>query len=143
MVSPPTRLGSDLAQTETDQHFVAPELIDHRGDTPRLMAGKCADCGALRFPAAAVCGQCLSENMTTTHLSSAGVLYASAVVHQAPKGWDLPYTLGYVDLPEGIRVLAHIAGDVAFDQTVELRLGRVGTDENGEAVMSYVFAPVG
>jgi uncharacterized OB-fold protein len=37
-----------------------------------------------------------------------GVLYTYTVVHQAPAGFTSPFAVGYVDLPEGVRVFAHL-----------------------------------
>ena len=96
---------------------------------------------ALSFPRAQVCAECLSQDIGATHLSEHGDLYAAATVYQAPKHWDVPYTLGYVDLPEGIRVLAHIEGEAAIGARVELGIGRVGTDPSGQILSSYVFRP--
>lgn len=122
-----------------DPNFVTPGLVDTSGSAPRLVAGKCKACGALSFPKAAVCPTCLSEDVGRTHLASAGTLYSFATVHQAPRHWTVPYHLGYVDLSDGIRVLAHIVGEPAIGGKVRLGLGRVGTAADGTALMSYVF----
>ncbi len=131
-----------------EPHFVAPELVDVGPDGPGLVAGKCANCGALSFPKAVVCTECLSENIGAAELSKQGVLYSFSIVHQAPKGWSVPYALGYVDLPEGVRVLAHIVGagggvnGIGIDQQVRLGIAPVGTDADGSVLSSYVFTPV-
>ena len=78
----------------------------------------------LSFPKAAVCSECLSEDVAVAHLSDQGRLYSFAVVHQAPKGWTCRTTLGYVDLPEGIRVLAHIEGEARIEAPRPLAVGR-------------------
>jgi uncharacterized OB-fold protein len=139
-VSTKSRIVSNEALAQSEPHFVAPELVEVTSDGPRLIGGRCGACGALSFPKASVCSACLSEDLTATHLSAEGRLYSFAVVHQAPKGWTVPYTLGYVDLPEGIRVLAHIEGEPGMDRPVRLATGEVGTDTDGGALMSYVFA---
>ena len=47
--------------------------------------------------------------------------------------------IGYVDLPDGVRVFTHLDGtDFAIGDTVEVSLGVVGQDENG-AIESFVF----
>ena len=51
----------------------------------------------------------------------------------------MPYHLGYVDLTDGIRVLAHIEGTPRIEAKVKLGVGRVGTATDGKALMSYVF----
>lgn len=131
---------TNTALAASDPHFVAPQLIDASGPQPRLVAGRCKACGALSFPKAAVCSSCLSQDLDTAHLASEGTLYAFATVHQAPKNWIVPYHLGYVDLTDGVRVLAHIEGTPHINGKVRLGLGRVGTAADGSPLMSYVFA---
>ena len=61
---------------------------------------------------------------------------------RAPRGWRVPYALGYVDLPEDIRVLAHLgipAEALRVDLPVLLDTGIVGTDEQGAPLQSYIF----
>ncbi|MGE0626964.1 MAG: Zn-ribbon domain-containing OB-fold protein [Hyphomicrobiaceae bacterium] len=145
-MSKPSAIVTHDALAAAESQFVAPELVENGPQGPRLVAGKCGKCGALSFPKAAVCPECLSEEITAAHLASEGMLYSFAVVHQAPKGWTVPYALGYVDLPDGIRVLAHIEGDAGaleIDSRVRLDVGRVGTDADGNPLMSYVFKPEG
>ncbi len=134
------------ALAASEPHFVAPELIETTKEGPRLVAGRCKGCGALSFPKAPVCTECLGQDMATTHLAHRGKLYSYSVVHQAPKGWDVPYALGYVDLEDGMRVLAHIEGDAAgigIDGPVALGVAKVGSDAQGAPLMSYVFKAAG
>ena len=131
------------ALAASDEHFVAPGLVDASGPQPLLVAGKCTKCGATSFPRSDVCPSCLSTDIAMAHLPSEGSLYSFATVHQAPKSWSVPYHLGYVDLTDGIRVLAHIEGMPKIEGKVRLGVGRVGTAPDGTALMSYVFTPVG
>ncbi|MBB6306054.1 Zn-ribbon domain-containing OB-fold protein [Xanthobacter tagetidis] len=124
--------------------LINPALVEAAASGPRLLGGACRACGARSFPRAAVCTDCLSIDVETLALPSEGRLYSYSVVHQAPKGWDVPYVLGYVDLPDGLRVLAHIAAPpaaIAIDQQVRLALGVVGTDAAGAPLSTYTFVP--
>jgi uncharacterized OB-fold protein len=142
-VSTPNRIVADEAMAAAEPRFVAPALIDASGAAPRLAAGKCKSCGALSFPRSQVCPACLSDEIGETHLASEGVLYSFATVHQAPRNWIVPYHLGYVDLTDGIRVLAHIDGEPVIGGKVRLGIGRVGTAADGTPLSSYVFTPAG
>lgn len=145
-MSKPPQMVANEALAASEPHFVAPELIENTRDGPRLAAGRCKGCGALSFPKAPVCTQCLGTEIAATHLSTQGKLYSYAIVHQAPKGWDVPYALGYVDLDDGVRVLAHIEGDakkIGMDGRVVLGVAKVGSDAAGAALMSYVFRAAG
>jgi uncharacterized OB-fold protein len=112
----------------------------------RLIASECADCGKRVFPPTDVCPECLSENLTRLRLSPRGTLYSWSVVHAAPKGWSLPFVAAYVDLPEGVRVFAHMVdvdpARLVMDMPVEVCMAALGTDETGAAVESYSFVPV-
>ncbi len=126
-----------------DLRFVAPGLVrlDATG-RPHLVGGRCKNCGAFSFPSAEVCVSCLSEEIEAVDLDDEGTLYSYSVVHQAPRGWTTPYALGYVDLPSGVRVLAHV--DVphealAIDMRLKLSVGVVGLDDSGDPLMSYTF----
>jgi uncharacterized OB-fold protein len=131
----------DLADAEP--RFVAPSLVESGPtDAPRLIGGRCATCGALSFPRAAVCTECMSEDIEKNEIAGAGRVYSYSVVHQAPKGWSVPYALGYVDLTDKVRVLAHIdvpESALAIDMPVRLSVGRVGTGPAGEPLMTYTF----
>ncbi len=111
-----------------------------------LIGIQCEDCAAKAFPPTDVCPDCMSEKMARCALSTSGTLYSWSVVHAAPKGWTLPYIAGYVDLPEGVRVFAHIVdadpAKLSMDMAVTLCVRQLGVDETGAAVTSYAFAPV-
>jgi uncharacterized OB-fold protein len=144
-----TNVGTLIVNQEAaaaDERFVAPGLVarDAKG-TVHLIGGRCAKCGALSFPCAVVCTECLSDEITETQLAAEGTLYSYSIVHQAPRGWSVPYALGYVDLPDNVRVLAHIdapAEQLSIDMPLRLSVGVVGADAAGAPLMSYTFTPV-
>ena len=116
------------------------------GGAVRLVGSECRDCHARVFPPTAVCPSCMSENMAPLTLSRRGTLYSWSVVHAAPRGWRLPFVAGYVDLPEGVRVFAHIVGGdpkaLRFDMPVEVTTAVLGIDEQGHALEGFAFEPV-
>jgi benzoylsuccinyl-CoA thiolase BbsA subunit len=84
--------------------------------------------------------------MERVRLARRGVLYSFAAVHVAPRGFDAPYVAGYVDLPDGVRVFAQIeapAEVLRIDQPVEVVLGVVRHEPDGQPVLGYKFKPVG
>lgn len=129
----------------SNTHLISERLVALREDgTPQLIAGQCRGCGARSFPQGEVCTNCLSEDIEAIRLDSEGTLYSYSVVHQAPKGWNVPYALGYVDLPEGVRVLAHLdaaTSALRIDGAMKLALGVVGTDPTGAPKSTYTFVP--
>lgn len=134
------------AAANADSRFVAPDLValDAKG-TPRLVGGRCQKCDAISFPRAAVCTNCLSEDIESIELAHEGTLYSYSIVHQAPKGWTVPYALGYVDLPGNVRVLAHLdspADKISINMPMRLSVGVVGADPSSVPLLSYTFTPV-
>ena len=140
-----TAMAVNAEAASADPRFVAPDLVsvDANG-VPHLTGGRCRACGTRSFPRAPVCTHCLSEDIEACTVGDRGTLYSYSIVHQAPKGWAVPYALGYIDLPDDVRVLAHLdvaASAVKIDMPMKLSVGVVGTDAAGSPLMSYTFAP--
>nr|ACL11820.1 hypothetical protein [Mycolicibacterium brisbanense] len=111
--SPPVHAGVILS---TNHIQFDPELS--------LRGGGCADCGAAAFPCPELCPNCLIP-MAPRLLGRRGVLYTYSAIHSGPAGRNTPYTVGYVDLPDGARVFAHIDGPAAAlepDMAVQIRV---------------------
>jgi uncharacterized OB-fold protein len=74
-----------------------------------------------------------------------GVLYSWSVVHVAPKPWLTPYVIGYVDLPNGVRVFSHIGGEpenLIPDMAVHLEPAEIGLDQQGQPRPFFRFSPI-
>ncbi|MFT4084789.1 MAG: Zn-ribbon domain-containing OB-fold protein [Nocardioides sp.] len=92
----------------------------------RLLIQRCADCGHLRHPPGPACPQCRSFEWDTVEASRQARLHSWTVLHH-PKddAFTYPLAVGLVDLPEGARLVADIAG-VDHDQLhigMELEVG--------------------
>jgi uncharacterized OB-fold protein len=77
-------------------------------------------------------------------LSRVGTLYSFSTVHVAPKGFPTPYVIGYVDLPEDVRLFGQIEGattGLEVGAAVEVVLGVVRVSEAGEPIIGYKFRP--
>lgn len=75
---------------------------DENGEPVGLVAGRCAGCGRVTFPARAACPNCPSGTPIDDHLlSTRGVIYAATTIHlPSALGHPAPYSYGYVELPE-------------------------------------------
>jgi len=114
--------------------------------TVRLHGSRCSACGSVAFPAHKACPSCGAESgQDAVLLSSTGTLYSFSEIHIAPKGFATPYAVGYVDLPEGVRLFGQIEGRAAglrVGQKVAVVLGPVRADASaggGRTVISYKF----
>jgi len=92
----------------------------------RLLGSGCPDCGVVVYPAGTACPRC-GHDLSPRELSREGVLWTWTVQRFAPKsppyqppsrGFQ-PFAIGYVELPEGVRVEAVIE----VDDLESLRIG--------------------
>ena len=121
-----TRLASEDFEVQSDGRVV-------------LIGGACRDCGNHAFPRAPVCCVCMSENIAVERMPGFGSVYAFSTVHIGPRKWSKPMCVGYVDLPNGARVFAHLERtDLNIGDNVEAFTGVVGEDENGP-IETFVF----
>jgi len=119
------------------------DALAFRGKEPVLVGARCRACGERMFPRPPVCPHCMSEDVAAEDMPRAGTLYAYSTVHVGPRQWHKPFTLGYVDLDNGVRVFGHLRGDsFAMGGRVQLDVAEVGRDEDGKPIVSFVFRPV-
>jgi uncharacterized protein len=107
---------------------------------PQLIGSHCLACDVRFSPPASVCPNCTSETLETEEQPRTGLLYTFTVVRVGPATLPGPYGIGYVDLPNGVRVLAHLKGDGwTIDQPVVLDFANVGVDREGRPISAIVF----
>jgi scaffold protein (connect acetoacetyl-CoA thiolase and HMG-CoA synthase) len=116
-------------------------------DGPRLLAGRCSGCAQLHFPAGDACPYCGRTPCATEPVGSTGTLSLYTVVNARPPGYrgPVPYGFGVVDLPEGLRVVTRLE-ETRLDKLrtglpVELRIAPLFTNDAGEEVLSFSYAP--
>ena len=109
-----------------------------------LLGGRCKKCEKIIYPLRAVCLNCLSQDMEKLTLSRRGTLYSFTVVHMPSEHFEPPYTIGWIELPEGIRIFSPIR----YRQEQALKIGMAMElsveklwDEQEKDVMGYVFRP--
>ncbi len=79
-----------------------------------LEGSRCANCGNVAFPSAQGCQKCGASQMEPIVLSSRGTVWAFTIQRFAPKSPPYvppvdgfkPFAVGYVELPEGVKVEA-------------------------------------
>ena len=116
----------------------------------RLLASKCNKCGKLHFPPQRLCAQCYSwEEMEDAPLGRRGKIFSWTVSYMMGE-----HPMGYVDLPEGIRVFA-VFTDLGDNPTEALDIGQdvelvvmtmcemeFGMEVGGSEFVGYKFRPV-
>jgi len=117
------------------------------GPPPRLLGSRCAACGRHCFPRADTCPYCAGDATEPVELSPGGALWAWTAVTTAPPGYrgTVPYGLGVVELPEGLRVVSRLTeADPARlqpGQAMALVTVPLHADDEGRDVVGFAFAP--
>jgi uncharacterized OB-fold protein len=122
---------------------------------PQLIGSRCDDCGATTFPAQARCPRTGTATMTELRLPRRGTLVAWTTQGFVPKlpfaGSDTgetfePFGVGLVQLDDVVRVEARLTesdpAKLGFGMDVELEIVPFYTDEAGDEIMTFAFAPV-
>ncbi|MBM4269407.1 MAG: DNA-binding protein [Deltaproteobacteria bacterium] len=129
-----------------DGFFTIP---DRAGEAPRLLGSRCRACGEVFFPRRIVCAKCLVQNTEDAILGPRGKLWTYTYTHVPMFGAlraDVGgYGVGQVDLPEGPRVQAVLAGgpgDFRIGMEMELDLETLRVDKQGREVVIFRFRPV-
>jgi uncharacterized OB-fold protein len=130
---------------EKERVAIAEGLFVEGTDGGRLVANKCETCGQVFFPKADFCFSCFGEKMKETLLSSRGKLYSYSIGHMPSMHFAPPHAVGYVDLPEGVRIFApfKMIDGKPFEIGMEMEVLIEDLWEEEERVMvGYKFQPL-
>ncbi len=134
-----------MTKTAVGLSFRPGELEVHPDGTGNLIGSRCLNCGAHFFPVREACSRCLGDDLETVPFSTQGTLYTYSVVHQSTPSFEVPYVLGYVDFPEGVRIMGQITGcdieDIHIGMPLVLSLEPWGEDDEGTPLIGYRFRP--
>lgn len=89
-----------------------------------LMGLKCKLCNHFLPPLTTICCYCNGVEFENVKLSQQGKLYSYTIIYQPHKHFEVPFSVGYVDLPEGIRIFAPLKkkGNMPFRIGMPMRL---------------------
>ena len=120
-------------------------------DDVALIGSRCETCGTHYFPQTSYCRNpdCPGGALTVTLFGRHGRLYSyTEQAYQPPPLFAMdpwaPYTLGLIELPEGLRVMAMLTGAVAelqIGMAMELVVERLCVDEAGREVVTFKYRP--
>lgn len=116
------------------------------GERPYLFGSRCKKCAQICFPPRKVCSKCFSGEIEHVPLSTKGKLYSYTIIQYPPPGIVAPYAIGYIDLPEGVRVFSILTDwdqkSLKLGMDVELTFGKFKEDKEGNEILTYKFRPV-
>jgi hypothetical protein len=99
----------------------------------------------VHFPKPDICLDCLSEQLREQLLAEEGVLLSWSTVHMRSAHFEPPYTVAYVDLPDGVRLFSTIGSDDVAQFAVGMRMRvevvPLWTEQDGTQVTGHRFVP--
>lgn len=116
----------------------------------RLAGSSCGTCGETSLGIRELCPNCGQDTVEAGPLGARGVLWSFTIVRHRPpgnyRGPDpfVPFGLGLVELPDGVRVLSVI--DCRLEELrigMELRFKPYLRHDDAEDVVIFAFEPVG
>jgi uncharacterized OB-fold protein len=93
-------------------------MTENQDPTPRLRGSRCGYCATVAFPASVSCQRCGGSDSTGVDLSTVGTVWTATIQRFPPKSPPYippaegftPFAVGYVELPEGVKVEALLDG---------------------------------
>lgn len=134
---------------ENSGRFIEEGWFHDFGKGLSLTGGRCPACGQIYFPTKKVCPACFNEEQEKVPLSKNGTLHTFARSHVGPSGMPTPYTIGFIDLPEGIKLFSLLTECDPWDKVLavgmemEMVIGTIRHDEEGNGIVGYMFRPSG
>jgi len=119
-------------------------------DSVRLAGSRCTSCKETSLGVLGVCPNCGGTTLREVALNDRGVLWTYTIVRHRPpgdyKGPEpfVPFGLGLVEVPEGVRVLAPILGDIdSLKIGLPLRFKPyVRKEGDSREVVAFAFEPL-
>jgi len=139
----------------TTQVPVDERLFTWPSDDPRLIGSRCTDCGNHMFPPQNDCPKCTGSNTETVELDTKGTLWTWTIQGYPPKSPPYkgpsdpktfePYGVGYIELPNQLKIESRLTvatkEELQIGMEMELVFVPLYTNEEGEEVMTFAFAP--
>ena len=120
-------------------------LFEVSGEKGSLLGARCKQCGQIIFPGREACLNCLGNDLEPIQLSQKGTLYSYTIVHMPSEHFEPPYAIGWIELPEGVKVFSQIRG--WQEHTLKTGMGMTLHfeklwDEEDKEIIGYVFRPL-
>lgn len=134
-------------QTDQQRHYLESNWFAVIEDEVRLMGSKCQHCGKVSFPVKPFCPSCYEETQENVPLSRTGTLHTFALSVMGPKDMEKPYVIGFIDLPEGIKLYSVITECEPWDKRLKIGMpmrmliAPIKKDGSGNTLIGYKFAP--
>lgn len=134
---------------------VAEGVFTWPSEEPRLIASRCTDCDNHMFPVQADCPRCSGAATEPVELGRRGTLWTWTIQNYPPKSPPYagnadpatfePFGVGYVDIDGKVRVESRLTvaepSELEIGMEMELVIDPLYTNDNGDEVVTFAFAP--
>lgn len=114
-------------------------------DGGALLANKCKECGRVFFPKREICADCGGSDMVETPLKDGAKLYTYTTVQMPVHKYKPPFTIGWMEFPEGVRVMSQIKDwdrqPLKIGMDMKVVIDTLWEEETKE-IIGYKFQPV-
>jgi uncharacterized OB-fold protein/acyl dehydratase len=108
--------------------------------TGELRIQRCKQCKTLRHPPRPMCGACQSIEWDWAVSKGAGTVYSYVVMHYPPiPGYDFPLPVALIDLDEGTRLVANVAGCKPSEVRIGMRVQARIEDADEEMKLPFFY----
>lgn len=114
----------------------------------RLEANKCKDCDIIFFPPRLVCPECKKSDLVKTKLAERGKILSYTIIRVPPHQFvdQAPYTVGIVELDDGVKITGQIVDcdfkDLKIGKRVKIEFRKIYEEgEAGVLCYGYKFVP--
>lgn len=136
-----------------DAVSVVGEDLRETSDGPRLVGGRCEECGTVAFPRPDSCARCTGTGIVEHLLASEGTLWTFTIQgflpkepYDGPEEFE-PYGVGYIDLGGELLVEARLTesdeSKLAIGDHMKLVTQIYGQDSEGVGLKTFAFSPIG
>ena len=108
-----------------------------------LLGNRCRSCDQVFFPKVSLCMKCLSHELEEVRLSQTGILYSYTVSYMPSTHIQAPYVIGYIDMPEGVRIFAPLkTSNKPLEIGMEMKVViETLWQEGDKKIIGYKFSP--
>lgn len=134
-------------EKEPEVKFLEPTWFEESPEGWALVGTRCEACGTVSFPRKYVCTKCFSDDLKTVPLSKKGKLHTYALSVMGPPDMEKPFVVGFIDLPEKVRLFSLISGcgsngeGLKIGMDMEMVIGPLKEDHSGYRSYCYKFVP--
>jgi uncharacterized OB-fold protein len=135
-------------QSNGSQKFIEDGWFKDSVEGIALVGSRCEACKKVFFPKKEVCPRCFDGELKEVPLSKKGKLHSYTLSVMGIPGIETPYVVGFIDLPEGIKLFSVITDCEPWDKVLrigmemDMVIGRIRRNEFGDEIVSYKFRPI-